>query len=298
MNTATTADTCTCAQDGYCDRYKRQMVGQLRAICRGEGVGVDADTAQKYRDLWASQAMTAQHDTNGTAPLPERCPFAGEEVKEDGKAKTRDCPSCNGHVRLKLICCLHPAREPEEVTEHVDCRACAYRPRDTSKAKWVILKNDLSPGDVLAMTAAIRSLHMRHPNQYRVAVESSAPAIFEHSADVVSVEEARKHDALTFVTHYNAIHQCNERAIHFMQAYCESLEEQLGGRMSSSPIARKAGCRKRPKRATSNPSGSSTRASRLIKRPPSGPGIKRSWTASKEKFCSSRSARSNTCTRR
>lgn len=97
----------------------------------------------------------------------------------------------------------------------------------------LLLKTDQAPGDAVAMTAAIYSLHRAHPGKYVTAVESYWPDVFEHNPDVpVHVvptgEPCRDPDVLEVAMHYPAIHQSNERGIHFMQGWCEFLGSALG----------------------------------------------------------------------
>lgn len=88
----------------------------------------------------------------------------------------------------------------------------------------LLLKNHLSPGDVLCMTSAIYSLHKMHPGRFEVAVETSCPAVWEHNPDVVA-----KGDGFEAVqTHYPLIDQCNQRAVHVLQGYCDFLANFLG----------------------------------------------------------------------
>lgn len=88
------------------------------------------------------------------------------------------------------------------------------------------LITDQAPGDTVCMTAAIYSLHKTHPGKFITAVESPYPEVFKHNPDVVNAETIP--DALDLRMHYPAIHKCNERAIHFMQGWCEFLGYALG----------------------------------------------------------------------
>ena len=90
----------------------------------------------------------------------------------------------------------------------------------------ILLKTDQAPGDALAMTAAIYSLHCAHPKKYVTAVESLWPEIFEFNPDVVSAGSIP--DASPVQMHYPAIHKSNQRGIHFMQGWCEFLGMALG----------------------------------------------------------------------
>lgn len=152
------------------------------------------------------------------------CPWAGEEIREDGRAKTSPCQSCGGK-KLKVFPCTHPAREPEEVTA-ADCLTCNYRPRKPENPRRLLLLNNLSPGDDVVLTAAVYSLHQKYPGQFATAIDSPYPAVWEHNPDV----DTDRTGCEPIEMHYPAINQCGSRAIHFMQAYCEYLEDKLGVR--------------------------------------------------------------------
>ena len=89
----------------------------------------------------------------------------------------------------------------------------------------LLLKTDQMPGDTVAMTAAVYSLHRAYPGRYATAVQSNWPEVFEHNPDVVPIETIP--DATPLQMHYPAIHQCNQRGIHFMQAWTEFLGAAL-----------------------------------------------------------------------
>jgi ADP-heptose:LPS heptosyltransferase len=109
-----------------------------------------------------------------------------------------------------------------------DCKTCPYQPRDTvADTRKLILKNYLSPGDVLVMTGAIRSLHESQPGKYRIAVETSANAFFEHSPDVEPLDKARDEKWEEVHMQYPLIHQCNQRAVHFMEGYVQFFADNL-----------------------------------------------------------------------
>ena len=88
----------------------------------------------------------------------------------------------------------------------------------------LLFKTDQAPGDAVAMTAAIYSLHQAHPGKYITSVESRWPEVFVYNPDVWP------HRGLVteIQMHYPAIHQSNERGIHFMQGWCEFLGAALG----------------------------------------------------------------------
>ncbi len=99
-------------------------------------------------------------------------------------------------------------------------------PGSPGKPIPLLLKTDQAPGDAVVMAAAIYSLHRAHPGKYLTAVDSPWPEVFAYNPDVVSAESVP--DAAPLHMHYPAIHDSNERGIHFMQAWCEFLGTALG----------------------------------------------------------------------
>ena len=104
-------------------------------------------------------------------------------------------------------------------------REVSYRARAGGKPMPLILRTHQAPGDAVAMTAAIYSLHRAHPGKYVTAVETLWPEVFAYNPDVVPIESIP--EAAPLQMHYPAIHRSNERGIHFMQAWCEFLGSAL-----------------------------------------------------------------------
>jgi ADP-heptose:LPS heptosyltransferase len=98
----------------------------------------------------------------------------------------------------------------------------------------LLLRTGQAPGDAVVMTAAIYSLHRAHPGRYVTAVESYWPDVFEHNPDVCAHlmpgdPGAPPPEGMSEVRmHYPAVHQSNERGIHFMQGFTEFLGSALG----------------------------------------------------------------------
>jgi ADP-heptose:LPS heptosyltransferase len=177
-----------------------------------------------YKELWDRKDVLAVKQMN------VECPMRGAEIKDEkGELKTQECESCGGKTRLKVFYCQHPAREPDQITLQ-DCRSCVYRPKNPD-ARPIILRNFLSPGDVTCMSAAIYSLHKSHPDKYLTAVETSCNAIYENNPDIIPINQAKDMKAETIEMHYPAIQECNQRGIHFMEAYTEYLESVLNVRI-------------------------------------------------------------------
>jgi ADP-heptose:LPS heptosyltransferase len=53
----------------------------------------------------------------------------------------------------------------------------------------LILKNWLSPGDILMLTAAVRDLHLTHPGKFQTDVRTPCPAFWEHNPHITPLDE-------------------------------------------------------------------------------------------------------------
>ncbi len=133
---------------------------------------------------------------------------------------------------LDVFECRCPSRQDaggknDQVTLH-DCKSCVYRPAaPAGEVTSLLLTNHMAPGDALVLSAAVRSLHLTYPGRYRVAVDTTAMQLWEHSPDVV-LREKLAEGYRTIKAQYPAVDRSDQRAIHFMQAYCEYLGTQLG----------------------------------------------------------------------
>lgn len=153
----------------------------------------EARTAQILRDL-----ITAEGCPPGSIPHPAkiyvRRPFQATSVPyfRIGAPEMADI-SAQTHT---------PAHETQEA------------PASTGKAsggpKRLILRNRQSPGDILVMTAAIRSLHKAYPGQFLTDVDSPVGEIFEHNPNVTALNG----DGQVIDMHYPLISDANIRGFH------------------------------------------------------------------------------------
>lgn len=88
----------------------------------------------------------------------------------------------------------------------------------------LILRCHLSPGDVMTLTAAVRSLHLQYPGRYLTDVRTSVDAIWEHNPDITPLEHAHQ----TIDMHYPAVNVSSHRSVPFLAGYTEYLGDQLG----------------------------------------------------------------------
>ena len=114
---------CHCNQPGWCKTYKREMLGRLYEICSGkcptERPCPHPDYIAMYKEQWAREADPTAKPKPDPVKLP--CTHLGAPTGE-----RRLCPSCNGHVEVKvLMCSVHGectmARKAEGL---VCCRVC------------------------------------------------------------------------------------------------------------------------------------------------------------------------------
>ncbi len=87
---------------------------------------------------------------------------------------------------------------------------------------------DVSPGDVMTMTAAVRSLAAAHPGRWKVAVHTTAPEIWDHNPDLSALTPDEAARATTIQMHYPAIDRSNQSHVPFLAGYTEFLAAQLG----------------------------------------------------------------------
>lgn len=92
-----------------------------------------------------------------------------------------------------------------------------------SGKKRLILRNRLSPGDVLVMTTAIRALHQAHPDKYETDVESPCPEIFENNPFITKLNG----DGQVIDMQYPEIHKSGASGRHFSDGHRKYLEDVL-----------------------------------------------------------------------
>ncbi|HJT30729.1 MAG TPA: glycosyltransferase family 9 protein, partial [Pirellulales bacterium] len=100
-------------------------------------------------------------------------------------------------------------------------------PHSAPGPRRLILRTFQSPGDVLLLTAAVRDLHLAHPQKFQTDVRTSAPDIWRNNPFITPVDE---HDPSVerLDMHYPLIHQSDRRPYHFIHGYPQYLEQQLG----------------------------------------------------------------------
>jgi ADP-heptose:LPS heptosyltransferase len=94
----------------------------------------------------------------------------------------------------------------------------------------LILKNSLSPGDIVMLTAAVRDLHRGYPGQFLTDVRTTCAALWDHNPYLTSLDEADP-KVKVIDCHYPLIHRCNRVPYHCLHGFIEFLNESLGLRI-------------------------------------------------------------------
>jgi hypothetical protein len=94
----------------------------------------------------------------------------------------------------------------------------------------LILTSNLSPGDVVMLTAAVRDLHLAHPGRFVTDVRTPAMELWENNPYLTPLSEDEP-GVQILPMHYDLIHDSNEGPNHFIHGYARHLEDVLGLRI-------------------------------------------------------------------
>ena len=86
----------------------------------------------------------------------------------------------------------------------------------------LILRNFLSPGDIVMLTAAVRDLHAAHPGAFATDVRTSASALWENNPYLTPLGEGAP-GVRTLDMHYPLIHRSNTSPYHFLHGFTASV---------------------------------------------------------------------------
>lgn len=92
--------------------------------------------------------------------------------------------------------------------------------------RTILLKNSLSPGDVVMLTAAVRDLHLCNPNMFQTNVQTSAGALWEHNPHITRL--TTRPDVEEIPCAYPLIHRSNRTPHHFIHGFIQDLGGKLG----------------------------------------------------------------------
>ena len=90
----------------------------------------------------------------------------------------------------------------------------------------LILKNFLSVGDIVMLTAAVRDLHRCYPKRFITDVRTPYPELWENNPYMTSLADDAP-DVKVINCHYPLINQSNQTPHHFIHAFIHFLNEKL-----------------------------------------------------------------------
>lgn len=91
----------------------------------------------------------------------------------------------------------------------------------------LILRNGLSPGDIVTLTAAVRDLHRSHPGRFLTDVRTPCPALWAHNPCITALKESDE-GVETIPCEYPLIHRSNTAPYHMIHGFRLFLQEKLG----------------------------------------------------------------------
>jgi ADP-heptose:LPS heptosyltransferase len=99
----------------------------------------------------------------------------------------------------------------------------------------LLLRNNLSPGDVVMLTAAVRDLHRTFPGRFVTDVRTTSMPLWEGNPHLTPLTEDDP-EVRQVECHYPLINTCNEGTHHFIHGFMQHLGEELGLRIEPGPF--------------------------------------------------------------
>ncbi len=96
-----------------------------------------------------------------------------------------------------------------------------------SQPRKLILKNHLSPGDIITLTAAVRDLHLTHPGKFITDVRTSCAALWENNPYITPLDETDA-EVEVIQCEYPLIHKSNQVPYHMIHGFRLFLQDKLG----------------------------------------------------------------------
>lgn len=100
-------------------------------------------------------------------------------------------------------------------------------PNRQKAIKKVILKNSMSPGDILMLTAAVRDIKKKYGDYIEIDVRTSCSKIWDNNPYLTKLDE-KDPEVISLKAEYPLIHKSNTAPYHFIHGFAQHLEEKLG----------------------------------------------------------------------
>src|SRR5262245_11474085 len=97
-------------------------------------------------------------------------------------------------------------------------RGPAQRPRK------LVLRNSLSPGDIVMLTAAVRDLHRCYPGQFLTDVRTSCAPLWENNPYLTPLDE-RDAEVELIDCSYPLLHRCHDGPYHCLHGFIDFLND-------------------------------------------------------------------------
>jgi ADP-heptose:LPS heptosyltransferase len=91
----------------------------------------------------------------------------------------------------------------------------------------LILRNFLSPGDIVMLTAAVRDLHQRCPGRFVTDVRTPCPQLWDNNPYITALRDDDP-EVEIIDCEYPLIHRSNEGPYHFIHGFISFLNDRLG----------------------------------------------------------------------
>src|ERR1044071_5053563 len=98
----------------------------------------------------------------------------------------------------------------------------------------LILRNFLSPGDIVMLTAAVRDLHLCYPGQFLTDIRTSCPPLWENNPYLTPLTDDDP-DASIVECETPLINKSNRVPYHYVHGFISFLNDRLG--LSIQPTA-------------------------------------------------------------
>jgi ADP-heptose:LPS heptosyltransferase len=90
----------------------------------------------------------------------------------------------------------------------------------------LMLRNYLSPGDIVGLTAAVRDLHLCYPNQFVTDIRTPCPHLWEHNPFITSLRDDDP-EVEVIDCEYPLIHRSNQTPRHMLEGFVDFLNQRL-----------------------------------------------------------------------
>lgn len=230
-----TTTKCECPAAGFCKRHKIDKSQREFELCQ---------TDSEFFSMWET-GKSPQHDRQkmveqqaaeregtlvpGDFPCIHRGDKTGEiSCKPCRGSRLLDVFLCGKHGRCTIGAHGYLAAEISEPTSV--CLTCPDRIE--AKPRRVIIRDNLCPGDITVLSAAIRELHLQHPKQFETDVRVNHPSLFEGSSIITTIDDSEEGVEVIEGNYHTgehaSINDSSGRPAHFLEAYCEGLSKALG----------------------------------------------------------------------